>query len=217
MLSVLCFFTANAQDNFTGLTEPAFAVNIKTDSIWSFSFGAASRDVVYQNNGFDFEAKHIELNGLTTYALDKTQGFSLGFRYRFKDVFNSETIDEKSLIQQYGHVKKSRRVRFKERLRFEERFRKINSLRSRYRFGATFSLNQTEKPLNKLFLTAQTESLWSVGIEEKASFDQRVSLILAKLLSKATAAQMGLQYRYEDYTHQPSHKLFFVVKVEVGL
>lgn len=217
LFCLFCIFKTKAQNNFIGLTKPTFALKMKTDSLWSFSLGAAYRDMIYQNANFDFKTQYLELNGFATYSLDRNQDFSIGFRHKFKTLFKSTAMDEKRLIVQYKLAQKSGETHFEQRLRVEERFREINTFRSRYRFEFSLPLRQNKPILKQIFLIAQSEALWSVGHNERPSFDQRIFMGLSKLLSLHTAADIGFQYRFEDYTHQPSHKLIFVLEVAVAL
>jgi len=67
------------------------------------------------------------------------------------------------------------------------------------------------------YLVATTESLLSVGKNVLPEYDQRFTGQLGWLLSKKSKLQLGIEYRFEDHTHQTQHVLFFLNSLVISL
>lgn len=209
-------FLLNAQKDFTGLNNAEFNLNFEKDSLWSFDFEVGNRNILYYKEEFDFEALHIEITHITQYKLGDKFKVGGGFRYYTKHLFNTSKQDELRIVQQVSYKKKKNAVSFKHRLRFTQRYRERITLRTRYRYGVAFPLNnQTTK--NPLLLSIQTEAVHEFGKYEKPSLGQRLTSEISFQIFKETELSLGLEYRYRDYTNHPYTQLYFLSGASISL
>lgn len=206
-----------AQQDFTGLINPSFSLKLKTETPWSYTFGIANRDVVYQNEKFDFEEKFLELKHYTHYKLSEKHKIGAGIRYRFTELSSFKTKNnETRLVEEYTFSHRSEKVKFGHRFRLSQRFRRIFTQRVRYRFSTEFPLS-TNASGNKTALKASLEPVWEFGPEQKPNFNQRVSTAINFPLAKKFFTSLGLEYQYRDYTQNPNHRLYFLSSFKLTL
>lgn len=221
VFSVLLLFIGcsilNAQNDFTGLINPAFSVKIKTETPWSYTFGIANRDVVYQNEKFDFEEKFIELNHYTHYKISEKHKIGAGVRYRFTELRSFKTRNnETRLVEEYTFSHGKEKVKFAHRFRLSQRFRSIFTQRIRYRFSIEFPLNTNDLG-NKTTINASLEPVWELGPQQKPNFGQRVSTTIKFPLAKKFFTSLGLEYQYRNYTQNLYHQLYFLSSFKLTL
>ncbi|MDT0641218.1 DUF2490 domain-containing protein [Zunongwangia sp. F363] len=209
--------TVKAQENFSVLAEPEFSLNINTPNRWSFNFQAGNRDLIYAEEENIFKVRHIELTHFTSYETGFYSKISLGIRYRFREMFDNSNVDEKRLIQQYGHSRRYNALTIAHRARLEERFRENTTFRTRYEFSVEVPLSGLRLDQKEFFIVTDTEALWSLGKHEKPSLEQRLGVSLGNQVGKNTKISLGLQYRYNDYTTTPSSELFIQTGVSFSL
>lgn len=206
-----------AQSNFTGLSNIEANVNFETDSLWTFDFDLARRDVLYDQERFEIQGQHFEFTQVTQLKIGDGFKLGAGLRYYTKNLFNDEKQDELRVLQQLSYKKKSTTIAFKHRFRFSQRFRERISLRSRYRFGIEFPLSNSTSNKNPLYLSLQTESVLEFGKYEKPSFGQRLASKIGFELFEQTSASLGFEYRYRDYTNNPYTQLYFLAGISLSL
>ncbi|MDT0678423.1 DUF2490 domain-containing protein [Autumnicola musiva] len=213
----LSCLSMKAQENFSLLAEPEISLNLNTPNRWSFNFAAANRDLLYADESGVFEAQFIDLTHFSSYEVGFYSKMSLGIRYRFREIFNEDVTDELRLIQQYGHSRKYNKLKLAHRARLEERFRENTTFRTRYEFSVESPLSGLRLDRNEFFVVADTEALWSFGKFEKPSFEQRLGLSIGNQIGENTKASIGLQFRYDDYTNNPSSELFIQTGISISL
>lgn len=221
VFSILLLFIScsvlNAQHDFTGLINPSFSLKLKTETPWSYTFGIANRDVVYQNEEFDFQEKFIELNHYTHYKISEKHKIGAGIRYRFTELRSFKTKNnETRLVEEYTFSHHSEKVKFAHRFRLSQRFRSIFTQRVRYRFSTEFPLSANDSG-NETALKASLEPVWEFGPEQKPNLNQRLSTAISFPLAKNFFTSLGVEYQYRDYTHTPYHQLYFLSSFKLTL
>jgi hypothetical protein len=214
---LLNFQTLKAQENFSMLVDPEFSLNIDTPSRWSYNFGLTNRDIIYENEAYNFDAQHIELSHFTSYEIAFYSKVSLGIKYRFKEIFHKDQQDEVRIIQQFGNSRKFNLLKIAHRARFEQRFRENTTFRTRYRFSVELPLSGQRVDQSEFFIVGNTEALWSLGNKERPSLEQRFSIALGNDIWTNIKASLGLQYRYDDYTGNPGSELFITSEINLSL
>lgn len=175
---------------------------------WEVAFGAGSRYLFLEEvDGAQVsknEQQHLELNHFTTYNTSKNAAVSLGFRYRFREIFEKANENEFRIIQQFEYTHLSTFLTPEHRLRFEQRFREAPSFRLRYQFGIS-------QPLNADFsLALSTEFLYSMGKDQKPEMEQRFGLDLENTSFEKIELRLGLEMRREDFTGNPGTEYFLL-------
>lgn len=208
---------STAQSDFTIYSEPEFSLNLDSPNRWSFNFGIGNRNLMMEDEQGKFDARHLELSHFTSYEVGFYSKLSLGLRYRFREVFEDSQHDEIRITQQYGRSKKFDLIKIAHRLRFEQRFREETSFRSRYEFSVEFPLNGERVDKNEFFMVTDTEALWSIGKEQKPSFEHRVGISVGNEIFKDTTADVGLEYRLDDYNNHPASELFITAGISLSI
>lgn len=208
---------AFAQDDLSVFAEPEFSLNIESDSRWSYNFGIGNRDLILQDNHRQFNVQHLELSHFTSYEVGFYSKLSLGIRYRFREMFDDSREDEVRITQQYGRSRKYNRVKVAHRVRFEERFREHTSFRSRYEFSVEFPLSGDRIDQKEFFMVTDTEALWSIGNEQKPSFEHRFGVSIGNEIFKNTKADFGLEYRLDDYTNDTAGEIFLTTGISLSI
>ena len=217
-------FSANAQTHFDGFINPEINLDLKTETLWSYTFGIAHRSIVFtdieDNSQFDdqvkYEAEFIELNQYTHFKLGEKGKATVAARYRFKDIF-IDKHDELRLLQQYSHKIKFKSFTLGQRLRFAQRFREELVLRWRYRIGASFKLSPALADKQPVVFSASTESVWEFGKYNKPSLGQRFTGKFSLPIGQNSKIDLGLEYRHRNYTHQPFTELFLISGLNINL
>src|SRR5690625_3082710 len=200
-------FYGVAQEDMLTQIEVDWKYKSNSESRWSSSLGSIYRSSFYSSERFDYSTEFLELNASQKYSIKSNHSVSLTFRYRIRELFDSNRTDERRIVQQYNHSHNLNGVILKGRLRVEQRFREKFTLRNRYRFGVSFPLNKTDDSLKEWLLTIDTEVLWSVTSHKSSTFDQRFTAVLEKPISKSLVFKLKPEYRYLDYTHD-AHDLW---------
>lgn len=217
LLFTFLSFTIIAQEDLLTQVEIDWEYKSNSESRWSSSLGTIYRSPFYNSGKFDYSVEFLELNASQKYSIKSNHSISLIFRYRIKELFDSQRTDEKRIVQQYNHSHKLKGVKLKGRLRVEQRFREKFALRNRYRLGVSFPLNKTDNSLKEWSLTVDTEVLWSITSYKSPTFDQRFTAVLEKPLSKMLVFKLKPEYRYLDYTHDAHDLWRFYAILSVSL
>lgn len=208
---------SSAQNDLSIYAEPEFSLNLDTPNRWSFNFGIGNRNLVLENAKGKFDARHLELSHFTSYEVGFYSKLSLGLRYRFREMFEDSQHDEIRITQQYGRSKKFDLIKIAHRVRFEQRFREDTGFRSRYEFSVEFPLNGTRIDRNEFFMVTDTEALWSVGKEQKPSFEHRLGISIGNEIFDNTKADVELEYRLDDYNSDPASELFITAGISLSI
>lgn len=200
-LSLLCT-SAFAQTPRALLWEPEFDVTLPSDNAWKFSFGMANRYLFYSElDGqrlTENEQQHFELNQFSSYKTGENSSVSLGFRYRFRNVFEDNRHDEFRIIEQFAYKHKNVFLNPSHRFRFEQRFRELTIYRLRYRLGISHALS------DDFDLLLSTEFLYSMTKDVRPETDQRFTLKLENSHFKNLELNAGIELRRENYTRAPT-------------
>lgn len=206
----------NAQDELPAYLEPEIQINYGPENKWSHRFKIGNRELINAGDKSYFQVKFIDLTHFTKYELNARNEIGFGIRYRFREVFEDFKQDEIRIMQQYEHSRTFTNFNLSHEIRVEQRFREINSLRTRYELSFKFPLgNQLENA--GTFLTAATDALWSTGKDERPSLEQRFSVELDKELWTNTSGSFGIEYRYDDYTGDPSSEFFILAGLSIDI
>lgn len=219
LLIILGFISTStsvlAQTPQSLLWEPEFDVSLPSDNAWEFTFGIGNRYLFY--NELDGERlnendqQHFELNHFTTYKTSSNAAVSLGFRYRFREVFEESRHDEFRIIEQFTYKHRGVFLMPAHRFRFEQRFRELTIYRLRYRIGIS-------QPLSKEFdLGLSTEFLYSMVKDLRPETDQRFTIKIENSSFKNLELSAGLELRREDYTGAPSSEFYILTGASLQL
>lgn len=205
-----------AQGEFPVFFEPDIKLNYGPDTQWSHSFAIGNRELIFVDNEFYFEARYLEFTHFTKYELNDRHKFGLGIRYRFREVFDNLREDEIRFMEQYEYSRSFTNFNLSHEVRLEQRFRERNTFRTRYELAFEFPLGDDLENADT-FLTAATEALWSMGKEELPAFEQRFTVELEKDLSVNTAGNIGVEYRYGDYTRRPTNEFYIIAGLAIDI
>ena len=208
---------SSAQSDLSIYAEPEFSLNLDQPNRWSFNFELGNRNLVLENEKGIFEARHLELSHFTSYEIGFYSKLSLGLRYRFRELFDDSQQDEVRITQQYGRSRKYDLLKLAHRVRFEQRLREETSFRSRYEFSLEFPLNGTRIDRYEFFMVLNTEALWSIGKAQKPSFEQRIGFAIGNEIFQNTKADLGLEYRLDDYTNETASEIFITTGVTISI
>lgn len=213
----LISFISSAQSELSIYAEPEFSVNLDSPNRWFFNFGIGNRNLVMEDEQGKFDARHLELSHFTSYEVGFYSKLSLGLRYRFREIFEDSQHDEIRITQQYSRSRKFDLIKIAHRVRFEQRFREKTSYRSRYEFSVEFPLNGERIDKNEFFMVTDTEALWSIGKAQKPSLEHRLGISVGNEIFNNTKADIGLEYRLDDYNNDPSSELFITAGVSLSI
>lgn len=198
------------------LLEPEFEVVASTNTRWSYSFGLANRGILVQTidgeEDNDYTQEHIEFNHYTIYGAWEKSSISLGFRYRFREIFDKQKENEVRFIEQFDSEDSSEFLGWSHRARFEQRIRSSETIfRLRYEFGLS-------KKLNRHFsLELATEALYSVSPQLKPEPEQRLEIGLENTTFRNWELYLGAEFRRDNYVRSPENELFFLTAATINL
>jgi len=217
-LFLLASWTGLAQENLTGYWQPQLSLNYDVSANYSHNFSLGSRNYVYKDEVGRLSARQIDVSHFSNFKIGYTTSLGAGVQYRFREIFENDKENELRFVQQFNSTKKYRTLRIGNRLRTEQRITNSQTIhRFRYRFAVDLPLMGLNLDIGEPYLVATTESLLSVGKNVFPEYDQRFTGQLGWLLSKKSKLQLGLEYRFEDYTHQTQHVLFFLNSLVISL
>jgi hypothetical protein len=207
-----------AQDNFTGYFQPQVAVNYKVSNNYKQNFSIAQRNYIFEDESSTFRTRQIDIVHFSNLKIRGNQSLALGIQYRFRQNFETSKQNELRLTQQYNITFKPRVVRFGHRLRSEQRITKeLTIYRFRYRFSLDFPLQGEQLDIGETYFVGNIEALLSVANANVPEYDQRFTANFGWLLREKTRLQIGVEYRFEDYTHQTENILFALTSLVLSL
>ncbi|NJY62569.1 DUF2490 domain-containing protein [Salinimicrobium sp. CDJ15-81-2] len=203
-------FSQNPKSYFL---ENEIGLSIPAEGKWSFDVGVGSRGMLQET--FDgekisgYKNEHLELNLFTNYATRESAIFSLGLRYRFRDIFDSSETDEIRIIEQLELEPVN--FSFSHRFRLEQRFRE--NIIHRIRYELTYST-----PISQyLSFEIGTEALYAISSQLKPEAEQRFSIGLENSSLKNIELELGFEYRMEDYAGEVGHEFFIITGINYAL
>lgn len=197
------------------LWEPEFDVTLPSQNDWQFTFGLANRYLFYselnEERLIEKDQQHFEINQFTTYKTSRNAAVSLGFRYRFREIFEDSRHDELRIIEQLSYKHRGVFLTPAHRIRFEQRFRDLTIFRLRYRLGIS-------QPLNDQFdLGLSTEFLYSMVKDLRPETDQRFTIKIGNSSFKNLDLSAGVELRREDHTGAPSSEFYILTGASLQL
>jgi len=214
----MCFQSLESQENFTGLFQPKIALNYTVVENYKHNFSIAQRNYFYQNENYRISTRQIDLVHFSNLKIKDNQSMAIGVQYRFRENFESNKQDELRFTQQYNITKKPRNVRFGHRFRAQQRITSDLTIhRFRYRFAIDLPLRGEQLDIGEPYFVTNTEVLLSVAKNRLPQYDQRIAVNLGWLLYPKTKLQAGLQYRFEDYTHETRFEFFLHTNLILAL
>lgn len=195
--------------------EPEFDVSLPSQNKWLFTFGIANRYLFYNKLNDERitggDQQHLEVNQFTSYKTSSNAAVGLGFRYRFKEIFEDSRHDEFRIIEEFTYKHNGSFLTPAHRFRFEQRFRELTIFRLRYRFGIS-------QPLSKNFdLGLSTEFLYSMVKDLRPETDQRFTLTIENSTFKNLDLSAGIEFQRDDYTGAPSSEFYLLTGASLKL
>ncbi|MEP2280232.1 DUF2490 domain-containing protein [Maribacter sp.] len=209
---------ARSQNNTTAYWEPEVALNYRVTPLLKQNFSLSNRNYTYHNNKAQLNIRQIEIAHFSSLTIDPYKSIGLGVQYRFREAFENNKENELRLTQQFNITKKVNSARFGNRFRIEQRIQPSNLVhRFRYRFAIDFPLKGLKMDIGEPYLVATTESLLSVGKSIRPMYDQRLTSQIGWSISQHLKAQLGVQFRMENYTESTEHVFFFLNSLVISI
>lgn len=207
-----------SQGNTIAYWEPEVAFNYKLTPLLKQNFSLTNRNYLYNDQNTQLTIRQIEITHFSSLTLDPYKSIGLGVQYRFREPFEKEKENELRFTQQFNITKKNNSVRFGNRFRLEQRIQASNLVhRFRYRFAIDIPLKGLKMDIGEPYFIVSTESLLSVGKSIKPMYDQRFTSQIGWSISQHLKAQLGLQYRMENYNEDTEHVFFFLNSMVISL
>lgn len=208
---------AGAQESFTGYWEPSLALNYGVTDTYSHNFSLANRSYLIRDEAFGLTIRQFDFAHFSTLKIRDNQSIGLGLQYRFRKAFDKDTGNELRLTEQYNITSRTGAIRLGHRLRYEQRiFSAVTVHRFRYRFALDSPLQGEQLDIGETYLVGSLESLLSVTRMQGPEYDQRIRMQLGWLLQAGINMEVGLEYRFEDYTSDTSQVLFLLNSLVVS-
>lgn len=179
------------------------------------AIGLANRGLVQERlrgeeiSGYRLE--HLELAGFTNYHFRKSAVFSLGIKYRLKEIFNSSEINEFRLIEQLEFKSGPPALRLIQTIRLEQRFRNTTIHRFRYEW-------EVQQPFDeRLYFLLRTEALYAVSVGLKPEVEQRFSVGFQASILENLDLKLDWEYRMEHFSRDLAHEFFFLSGISLDL
>lgn len=206
----------NAQTTHSYFWESEFEISFQSDSLWSHSFGIENRGLFSElQDGEEItgaQNEHFQLEHFTGYQFNSKSTFSLGLRYRFREVFNESNYDEIRLMQQLEYSTSGEILEWMHEVRLEQRFRVVETIhRLRYEIGAGKALN------NDFSLQAFTQALYAVSPQSRPEAEQRFTLQIENNSFTDLEIEFGIEYRMADYFYNTGHEFFLFTGVSLNI
>lgn len=209
---------ARSQNYTTAYWEPEVALNYKVTPLLKQNFSLSNRNYIYNDNKTQLTIRQIEIAHFSSLAIDPYKSIGFGVQYRFREAFESNKENEVRLTQQFNITKNTNSARFGNRFRIEQRIQPTNLVhRFRYRFAVDIPLKGLKMDIGEPYLVATTESLLSIGKSIKPMYDQRLTSQIGWSISQHLKAQLGIQFRMENYTEHTEHVFFFLNSLVISI
>jgi len=203
-----------SQNAVSYLYENEFDLIIPLNEKWSVEAGIGNRGLfaeVEKGESSGYRHQHMEFNHFTNYKTSETLVFSLGLRYRLRDIFDPSNTDEFRVIEQIEYEPANPVLPLSHRLRLEQRFREQTIHRMRYEFEVSNPISE------ELSWSIATEALYAISAHLKPEAEQRFSIGLENTSFENLELEFTLQYRIEDYARNPGHEFFLITGLSFQL
>lgn len=196
-------------------SETEFNFEVPSSGPLNYSLGLANRNTLFTYVDGQKVAgsgqEHLELNQFTSYQISERSSLALGFRYRFREVFDQEKYDEFRILEEFNYSHHSLPV-IKHRFRFEQRFKNITTeFRLRYKLGIS-------QPLGSEFdVDLSTEALYSMAKNLTPEAEQRFALKFSNNSIRNLKLNAAFQWQYENYNNAPVNSFFLLTGATLKL
>lgn len=208
----------SSQKSSTAYWEPEVALNYKLTPLLKQNFSLTNRNYTYRNNKVQLDIRQIEIAHFSSLTIDPNKSIGLGIQYRFREAFENTKENELRLTQQFNILKQTTSARFGNRFRIEQRIQPSKTVhRFRYRFAIDIPLKGLKMDIGEPYLVATTESLISISKSEKPMYDQRLTSQIGWSISQNLKAQLGIQFRMENYTEHTEHVFLFLNSLVISI
>ncbi|MEM8846818.1 MAG: DUF2490 domain-containing protein [Bacteroidota bacterium] len=206
------------QENFTGFWQPQMALDYEVTPTYGHNFSVSYRSFFIEEERFDFRSRQLDVVHFSKFVVKDNQSIALGIQYRFRDIFENAP-NELRLTQQYNFTYRPVTVRYGHRFRTEQRITsEVTTHRFRYRFALDFPLKGQKLDLGEPYFAGSLEQLLSVAKGESSQYDFRVNGQIGWQFDKGLKFQMGVEYRFEEYTAaQLQHVVFLLTTVQLSI
>ncbi|WP_228236342.1 DUF2490 domain-containing protein [Allomuricauda sp. M10] len=218
MLFLLFVGMASAQENLTGYWEPKFSVNYKVTGLYSHNFSLSNRNYLLDDGQFTLQGRQLDLAHFSKLKVRDNQSISVGVQYRFRNNFE-DGENELRFTQQYNFTYRPYTIRFGHRISAEQRItQSLTTHRFRYRIALDVPLQGEKLDPGEPYFVGSLENLWSVSKGNSPQYDTRISSQIGWLIGKDLTIQLGLEYRFEDFTAvSPKNVIFLLTGAQLAL
>ncbi|MEM9078400.1 MAG: DUF2490 domain-containing protein [Bacteroidota bacterium] len=210
--------TLNAQENLTGFWQPQAALDYDVTPTYGHNLSISYRSFFLQEEAFDFRGRQLDIAHFSKFSLKDNQSIALGVQYRFRDIFE-DASNELRFTQQFNFTYRPLTIRYGHRFRSEQRItQNLTVHRFRHRFAMDFPLLGQKLNIGEPYFAGNIEQLLSVTRSRSPQYDLRINGQVGWQLEKGLKLQMGLEYRFEEFTAtQIEHILFLLTSVQLSL
>lgn len=218
LLLFLCVRYVQSQNNTVAYWEPEVSFNYKVAPLLKQNFSLGNRNYLYNDNKTQLTVRQIEIAHFSALTIQPNTSVGLGVQYRFREAFENDKENELRITEQFNFTKSDGSIRFGNRIRLEQRIQPSNLVhRIRYRFAIDLPLKGLKMDIGEPYLVATTESLLSLGKSEKPMYDQRITSQIGWSINNHLKAQLGVQFRMENYTENTEHVFLFLNSIVFSL
>ena len=210
--------TLYGQSTFDGYMQSQFVLDYKVLPLYSHTNGVELQNTFVTENESFWRVQQIDVYHFSQLKILDNQSIAVGLQYRIEETFVPEIDDEFRLTEQYNYNRRGTYFRHGHRVRVEQQFKEdVTEHRFRYRYTMDIPIKGIQLDLNELYVAMATESLLEVVKGDHSEYDQRIYLDAGLFLNKTIGFEFGLEYRFEDYTHTPTHTLIINSSVNISL
>ncbi|MEM9361589.1 MAG: DUF2490 domain-containing protein [Bacteroidota bacterium] len=217
-ITLILSVPVKGQENLTGFWQPQMALDYEVTPTYGHNFSVAYRSFFLEEENFNLRSRQLDVVHFSKFVLKDNQNIALGIQYRFRDIFESAS-NELRLTQQYNFTYRPITIRYGHRFRTEQRITTdVTTYRFRYRFTLDFPLKGQKLDLGEPYFAGSAEQLLSVANGESSQYDFRLNGQIGWQFDKGLKLQMGIEYRFEEYTAaQLQHVVFLLTTVQLSL
>lgn len=201
--------------------EAGAAVSYGSPLPISFNTAIGKRSV-FQNsetNSSNWDLIFYEIDHFSTANLNSAIRASVGFKYRFAEIFDAKAPYENRISEMinWNHTKTS--IRLASILRLEQRFFNGNIFfhRYRYRLSADLPLSGSSLDIREFFLVLDNEVLFEASENSRNTWENRINVSLGYLISRASKIQLSVVQRFEDLNIKTNQRTFIATNLFFSL
>ncbi|NND15141.1 MAG: DUF2490 domain-containing protein, partial [Eudoraea sp.] len=129
-----------AQNDWDGVLQPQLVLRNKVNGSYNQQWQLSNRFIGLDEQQ-DFSLQFIDIMHLSSFVIGDNQRLGLGIQYRFQDNFDSESLNEFRITEQFISKNSMENGHSAHRFRIEQRiFPKTTLHRFRYRFSRDLPL-----------------------------------------------------------------------------